>query len=92
MVIQTTDGGRNWVTDTSKCYANLDAVYALDSTHVWTVGSYGMVLGWREAGVTGVETRQEGRRQKAEGGVKAIPNPFGSYARVVGHENERFAL
>jgi len=78
LIIRSTDGGRNWVPDTSKCYANLTAVCALDSTHVWTVGSFGMVLGWGEAGNTGIETRGQGegetRRQETALG-QSYPNP-----------------
>lgn len=40
---------------------------------------------------TGVE-EQVGSRQKAEGSLKANPNPFITYATVPGHEKERFDL
>lgn len=78
LIIRSTDGGRNWVPDTSKCYANLPAVFALDSTHVWTVGSFGMVLGWGEAGQTGMEQGStgeggQGRKETALG--QSYPNP-----------------
>jgi photosystem II stability/assembly factor-like uncharacterized protein len=78
LIIRSTDGGRNWVPDTSKCYANLTAVTALDSTHVWTVGSFGMVLGWGEAGNTGIETRGqgEGETRRTETALgQSYPNP-----------------
>jgi len=93
LLIKTTDGGRNWTPDTSQVYANLYAVNALDSLHAWTVGSYGMVLGWRLAGTSGVEQRGRGAEElRVKNGIKAWPNPFVSYARVPGHEKERFAL
>jgi len=93
LLIMTNDGGRNWTPDTSsKAHANLTALRALDSLHVWSVGSYGMVLGWREAGVSGVETQPEGKRKIAVGRIKAYPNPFVSFARVAGHEKDKFAL
>jgi len=94
LLIKTVDGGRNWTPDTSKVYANLMAVNALDSTHAWTVGSYGMVLGWREAGVSGVEQRgpDKDRDFASLNRIKAFPNPFVSFARVPGHEKERFVL
>jgi hypothetical protein len=40
-------------------------------------------------GNAGVE-ELEGRRQEAAGGLKAAPNPFVSFARIPGHESERF--
>jgi len=93
LLIKTVDGGRNWLPDTSKVYANLTAVNALDSLHAWTVGSYGMVLGWRLAGTSGVEQRGRGAEElRSENRIKAWPNPFVSYARVVGREKEQFAL
>jgi hypothetical protein len=92
LLIKTVDGGRNWTTDTSKVYANLMAVNALDSLHSWSVGSYGMVLGWREAGVSGVENRVQGFEGSRVQGVKAYPNPFVTYARVQGREKEKFTL
>ncbi len=78
LIIKSTDGGRNWLPDTSKCYANFPAVFALDSTHVWTVGSFGMVLGWGEAGNTGIEQGStgaggQGRKDIALG--QSYPNP-----------------
>jgi photosystem II stability/assembly factor-like uncharacterized protein len=93
LLIKTEDGGRNWTLDTSKVYANLTALNVLDTLHVWTVGSYGMVLGWREAGVSGVEQGSKGAGElRVRNGIKAWPNPFVSFARVPGHEKERFAL
>lgn len=90
-LFQTTDGGRNWQADSSKTHANLMAICALDSSHAWTVGSYGMVLG-REAGTSGVETTPEVRSQRLEVRLKAQPNPFVSYARVPGREKDKFVL
>jgi len=95
LLIMTNDGGRNWTPDTSnKAHANLTALRALDSLHVWSVGSYGMVLGWREAGVSGVEQGgpDKDRDFVSLNRIKAYPNPFVSFARVPGHEKERFAL
>jgi photosystem II stability/assembly factor-like uncharacterized protein len=93
LLIKTTDGGRNWTPDTSKVYANLTAVTALDSLDAWSVGSYGMVLGWRLNGPPGVEQGRKGAGElRVNNGIKACPNPFVSYARVPGHEKERFAL
>ena len=94
LLIKTVDGGRNWTPDTSKVYANLTAVNALDSTHAWSVGSFGMVLGWRMAGVSGVEQRgpDKDRDFASLNRIKAYPNPFISFARVAGHEKEKFAL
>jgi len=94
LLIMTNDGGRNWTPDTSnKAHANLTALRALDSLHVWAVGSYGMVLGWRLAGTSGVETRGQGDKEtRANISIKAWPNPFVSFARVPGREKERFAL
>jgi photosystem II stability/assembly factor-like uncharacterized protein len=94
LLIKTVDGGRNWTPDTSKVYANLTAVTALDSLHAWSVGSYGMVLGWREAGVSGVEQRgpDKDRDFASLNRIKAYPNPFVSFARVAGHEKDKFAL
>jgi hypothetical protein len=52
-----------------------------------------MVLGWREAGVSGIEQGSKGARElRVNNGIKAWPNPFVSYARVPGREKERFAL
>jgi photosystem II stability/assembly factor-like uncharacterized protein len=95
LLIMTNDGGRNWSPDTSnKAHANLTALRALDSLHAWAVGSYGIVLGWREAGVSGVEQRgpDKDRDFASLNRIKAYPNPFVSFARIPGHEKERFAL
>ena len=94
LLIMTTDGGRNWTPDTSnKAHANLTALRALDTLHTWAVGGYGIVLGWREAGTSGVEHGSTGAGElRVKNGIKAWPNPFVSYARVPGREKERFAL
>jgi len=94
LLIMTNDGGRNWTPDTSnKAHANLTALRALDSTHAWAVGGYGIVLGWRLAGTSGVEQGSQGAGElRVKNGIKAWPNPFVSYVRVPGHEKERFAL
>ena len=42
--------------------------------------------------LTGVEEKAEGRGQRLEVRIMATPNPFVSFARVPGHEAERFAL
>ena len=93
LILKTTDGGRNWQLDTSNVHTNLTAQCALDSAHAWAAGGYGVVVGWRLAGTSGVETRGQGDKgTRANISLRAWPNPFVSYARVPGHEKERFAL
>jgi photosystem II stability/assembly factor-like uncharacterized protein len=78
-IIQTNDGGRNWVTDTTNIIITaLNKVCALDSTHFWAVGGLGMVLGWGEAGNTGIEERGQGAQGPRVQGTtlgQSYPNP-----------------
>jgi len=94
LLIKTVDGGRNWAPDTSnKAHANLTALRALDTLHAWAVGGYGIMLGWRLAGVSGIEHGSTGAGElRVRNGIRAWPNPFVSYVRVPGREKERFAL
>jgi photosystem II stability/assembly factor-like uncharacterized protein len=79
LLLKTADGGRNWQPDTSQVKVGLSAVFALDSTHAWAMGGDAMVLGWRFAGVSGVEAEgQRGRGAEGKGIVleQSYPNPM----------------
>jgi len=78
-IVQTTDGGRNWFSYDSKIRTRLRNVFAFDSTHAWIVGNYGMVLGYGDAGRSGVETRGQGDKEASGRGValeQSYPNPM----------------
>jgi hypothetical protein len=53
-----------------------------------------MVLGWRKAGESGIEQRgpDKDRDFASLNRVRALPNPFVSFARVAGREKDKFAL
>jgi photosystem II stability/assembly factor-like uncharacterized protein len=50
--LHTSDGGVNWYRDSIDTDQDLTSIYAIDSTHVWTIGSGGTVFGTSNGGRT----------------------------------------
>jgi len=46
LILRTSDAGQTWVWDESDFTSDLYGVFMLDSTHMWAVGQYGLVLGF----------------------------------------------
>ncbi len=94
LALQTTNGGQTWTFDTTRTKIPLYAASFTDQDHGWSIGGFGLTLGYGRAGQWGVE--EQGSKGTGElrvnNGIKAWPNPFVSYAHVLGHEKERFAL
>ena len=93
IALQTTNGGQTWTFDTTRTKIPLYAASFTDQDHGWSIGGFGLTLGYGRAGQWGVEQGSTGAGVlRVKNGIKAWPNPFVSYARVPGHERERFAL
>jgi hypothetical protein len=58
-VLRTIDGGTTWLADTTGVTWNIRSVFMLDSTHAWAVGDSGIVLGYGDWAVPGVEERNQ---------------------------------
>jgi hypothetical protein len=94
IALQTTNGGQTWSFDTTRTKIPLFAASFTDQDHGWSIGGFGLTLGYGRAGQYGVEQGgpDKDRDFASLNRVRALPNPFVSYARVPGHEKERFAL
>jgi photosystem II stability/assembly factor-like uncharacterized protein len=92
LALQTTNGGQTWAFDTTRTKIPLFATSFTDQDHGWSIGGFGLTLGYGRAGQWGVETTPEVRGRRLEVRLKAQPNPFVSYARVPGHEKDKFTL
>ena len=93
IVLQTTNGGQTWTFDTTRTTIPLYAANFTDQDHGWSIGGFGLTLGYGRAGQYGVEQGSTGAGElRVKNGIRAWPNPFVSYARVPGHEKEKFAL
>jgi hypothetical protein len=55
-------------------------------------GNYEIYYKRNPTGNIGVEVNSEGRRRRLEVGKQPTPNPFTSFATLLGHEAERFSL
>ena len=90
-ILRTADGGATWTPEPSGTTQTLRGVWCwrdMPGMVAWAVGDSGTILFNLSEGVE----EKGGSRLKAEGRIKATPNPFISFARVPGHESERFAL
>jgi photosystem II stability/assembly factor-like uncharacterized protein len=73
-ILRTTDGGTTWLTDTTGVTWNVRSVFMLDSTHAWAVGDSGVVLGYSDWAMPGLEEQHQ-RRTAALALDGAWPNP-----------------
>jgi len=93
IALQTTNGGQTWAFDTTRTKIPLYAASFTDQDHGWSIGGFGLTLGYGRAGQWGVEEGGTGTGElRVKNGIKAWPNPFVSFARVPGHEKDKFAL
>jgi hypothetical protein len=99
-LLKTTDGGTTWVwqsfptsgsTNRNGGVHGFQAVYFPCADTGYIVGEGSAILKTATGG-TGVEENGQGVEGPRVQGFKAAPNPFTSFARVPGHDQERFAL
>jgi len=91
-VVKTTDGGANWTRQTTGGW--LRCVYfPVDARIGYAVGWGQNILKTTDGGASFVEQEAVGRSDgQTVGRLKAIPNPFLTFAKVPGQEGERFEM
>jgi photosystem II stability/assembly factor-like uncharacterized protein len=91
-IYKTTDGGATWTQEWAsprvKTFFGGLGVQGVGT--LWACAGHGTLLKYIPG--SGVEEKAEGRGQRLEVRITAKPNPFVSFARVPGHEAERFSL
>ena len=95
-IIKTTDGGANWESQSSGTNTNnlFSVHFPVDAQTGYAVGLYGTILKTTDGGMAFVEEQKAVRPLDGltVGRLRITPNPFASFARIPGHETERFAL
>jgi len=92
-IIKTTNGGSTWVTQPLSPINLLASVYFPENAQTgYAVGGSGTILKTTDGGTWVEDNRGQGNEELKIQGIRAIPNPFVSFARVPGHASDRFAL
>jgi len=94
IILKTSDGGQTWRNQFSSGTVLRSLYFPIDASTGYAVGHYGTILKTTDGGTSFVEDQRSVRPLDGltVGRLKIIPNPFVSFATVLGHEAERFAL
>jgi hypothetical protein len=91
LILKTTDGGGNWLSEPSGVSEDLFGVDFADTGNGWACGANGTIL--KYAGRVGVEEdRGQGIKGPRAHEFRITPNPFTSFAMVFGHPKGGFAV
>jgi photosystem II stability/assembly factor-like uncharacterized protein len=82
LLLRTDDAGQIWVRDSSDFTSDLYDVCMLDSTHVWAVGEYGLVLGFGDWAIGVGEPRGREGSYAMAAAVAVRPNPCRGRATI----------
>jgi photosystem II stability/assembly factor-like uncharacterized protein len=89
-IILTTDGGSTWLDDNSGVTSSIYDIHGLNRTNAWAGCANGSIL--RYIPPTGVDDQSQIKTSPSQPKPRVIPNPFVSFASVLGHERESFVL
>lgn len=93
IILRTTDGGATWNSQTNPATEYLTSVsFPVDANTGYAVGMTGIILKTVDGGVWVEEEKGQEDRRIREQSYTAFPNPFISFATVLGHDGEIFAL
>jgi photosystem II stability/assembly factor-like uncharacterized protein len=87
-ILLTTDGGSNWQDDNSGTGSVILDICGLSRGDAWAVTYSGAILRYAPQTGIGLGNLQNGKLSQ----LRVFPDPFTSYAKIPGHEAERFAL
>jgi photosystem II stability/assembly factor-like uncharacterized protein len=91
LIARTTDGGLTWTAQSPGTTQRLFGMSFTDRRNGWAVGDNGTIVHTSDGGVWVEEEGQRDKRTRKQGD-RAKPNPFTSYAVILGHEEEQVVL
>lgn len=88
-IYKTTDGGGNWVRQTSGSLDHLLPVAFADAQNGWAVGTNGRILNTRDGGATWVHQSLGHRAQPQRAGLRTAQHPLGGRGKWRDPEDHR---